>query len=87
MYAHAPGGDRDETDIFALEHTADQGVYLDEHTVLKEMGAALGKIFAALAFAALAWYVSIPAAFAIVFILVGVLSGAVLLIERRSVIY
>src|SRR3990167_5779536 len=48
VYAHAYGSDREETDILAFEHTADQGVYLDEHTVLKEMGAAIGKVIAAL---------------------------------------
>lgn len=87
VYANAYGSDRDETDVFAFEHYADQGVYLDEHTTLKEMGASLGRVVLGILFGVLALYVSIPVAFAILFILVGVLSGAMFFVGRGSVLY
>lgn len=87
VYAHIYGNEREEADIFAFEHIADRGVYLDEHTVLKEMGASLGKIIIALVFASVASFTSISVALAVVFVLVAITSGAILLVVRRSVMY
>src|SRR3989338_556672 len=75
-YAHALGNSRDEIDIVAFDHTPDQGVYLDEHTALKEMGSAFGKIVTAFFFAGLVGFLTITSAFTIVFILVALMSGA-----------
>lgn len=87
VYANAYGNDRDETDVFAFEHSADKGVYLDEHTVLKEMSASLGRVVLGALFGVFALYVSIPVAFAILFVLVGVFSGAMFFVGRGSILY
>lgn len=82
VYAHALGNSRDEINVSAFDHVPDQGVYLDEHTALKEMGSVCGKFLTALIFAGLVGFFTIPVAFTIVFILVGLASSVTLMRGR-----
>ncbi len=63
-------------DPFAFEQVADAGSYIDEHTALKEIALALGRIVISFAGVAALLYMPVPAAFASIFLVVGIVSAA-----------
>ena len=71
-------------DPFVFEQSADQGSFIDEYTALKEMGLALGRIFASLLFGLFLLWTTLAFAFACMLILAAIASVASVIIERRS---
>ncbi len=62
-------------DSAAFEQTSDGGSFVDEHTALKEMSLALGRLTMVVLAAVLALFVSVPIAFIGAFIAAGIASG------------
>ncbi len=58
-------------DMGTFEQAADSSTFVDEHTALKEMGMAMGRILLCLLVAALASITTVPISFAIAFICAG----------------
>jgi hypothetical protein len=71
-------------DPFSFEQAADGGSYVDEHTALKEIALALGRIVIALFGVAAVLLVSIPAAFVSIFVAAGLCTAAGVLWLRSN---
>lgn len=74
-------------DMYAQEHAADAGVYIDENSALKEMGLALGKVAMCIVVAAMAVTTTISTALVGAFLIAAIASVAgVFLVHRESTI-
>ncbi len=62
-------------DIHTQEHVADNHTFVDEYTVLKEMGMALGRIALCLAMVFLLWFMPLAYALICAFLLAGLAAG------------
>ena len=71
-------------DALTFEQASDSGSFIDEYTVLKEIGLALGRIGICVLFALLLGIFSIQIAFAFALILTAVASGASVIMERNA---
>jgi len=84
VYYHAAAKPRQHgVDTHASDQWADNAHYVDEFTALKEMGLAIGRIFACIIFAAAA-YIFLPLiAFAVLITIAAVASAASVLLSHR----
>jgi hypothetical protein len=69
-------------DMHAFEQIADNTTYVDEHTALKEIGMALGRIVICLCTIALMAYLSIPMTFLVVFMLAALAAASSVYLSR-----
>jgi hypothetical protein len=63
-------------DMHAFEQMADNTTYIDEHTALKEIGLALGRLLVCVLTAALLAFLSIPLTFLVVFTLIAIAAAS-----------
>lgn len=69
-------------DMATGEHSADNTTYVDEYTVLKEIGMAMGRLIMSLLIAVLAARLSVTYTFAIVFLLGAIAAASSILLSR-----
>jgi hypothetical protein len=69
-------------DTLVFEQYADNGSFIDEYTVLKEMGLAIGRIFACVILGTLLYWTTLPIAFALMLVLAGIASAVSIIMER-----
>ncbi len=75
-------------DIDTQEHVADSHTFVDEYTVLKEMGMALGRIALCLVTVFLLWLLPLPYALVIAFLVAGLAAGlSVYFVTRPTAAY
>lgn len=71
-------------DPFTFEQAADSGSYVDEYTVLKEIGLALGRIIACAIFALFLLWLPLASAFAAALILAAIFSAVSVVLDRTA---
>lgn len=83
LYMHA-GGVRDSVDDLIFEQLADAGHYIDEYTVIREIGLALGRLALCIVAVVLVAYMPLTAAFGIAFLIAALCAGISVLLSRTS---
>ena len=82
-YLHT-GNPRISTDHSTFEQTSDAGHFVDEYTVLREIGLLIGRIFLCIAFVLVANASSLFVAFGAAFVIAGIAAGLSVIASSTS---
>lgn len=81
--SRVPGRSIDTT---SMEQMADNATYIDEHTALKEMGLALGRLVLCLIVAPLVWHVALSAVFIAAFTIAALAAAFSVVAARKEAV-
>jgi len=82
-YLHT-GNPRISTDHSTFEQTSDAGHFIDEYTVLREVGLLIGRILLCITFVLVASAFSLFFAFGVVFVVAGIAAGLSVIISNTT---